>query len=60
MPKNIMYQIDRGIFFPWNRDTTKLSRLIQPLFDKVLRINGYEPKKILKQTPETVSFKDFT
>ena len=38
-------------FFPWNRDTTKLSRLIQPLFDKVLRINGYEPKKILKQTP---------
>lgn len=38
-------------FFPWNRDRTKLSRLIQPLFDKVLRINGYEPKKILKQTP---------
>ncbi len=39
-------------FFPWNKDKTNLSKLIQPLFNKVLTINGYSPEKIFKQTPK--------
>ena len=39
-------------FFPWNKDKFPLSKLVQPIFNYVVKMNGYDPKKILKQTPK--------
>jgi hypothetical protein len=38
-------------FFPWNKDNSKLTKLVQPVFNNVIKINGYDPKKILKKKP---------
>ena len=45
-----MSQIDHGIF-PWNNDKFNLVKLVQPIFNKVININGYNHKRILKNTP---------
>ena len=39
-------------FFPWNKDRTNLVKLIQPIFNYVINLNGYDPKLILKNTPK--------
>ncbi len=39
-------------FFPWNNDDTVLSQLMQPFFDQVILLNGYDPKEIIKNTPK--------
>tara|TARA_B100000795_G_scaffold268403_1_gene255283 strand:- start:151 stop:927 length:777 start_codon:yes stop_codon:yes gene_type:complete len=39
-------------FFPWNKDRTNLVKLIQPIFNHVINLNGYDPKLILKNTPK--------
>ena len=39
-------------FFPWNKDNTGLVKLVQPLFDNVLKINGFDPNKIKRKTPK--------
>ena len=39
-------------FFPWNYDKTGISTAIQPLFDQVLRLNGFNPAEIAKRTPK--------
>lgn len=39
-------------FFPWNKDKFNLVKLVQPIFNKVIRINGYNHTKILKNTPK--------
>jgi hypothetical protein len=39
-------------FFPWNKDRTNLVKLIQPIFNHVINLNGYDPKIILKNTPK--------
>ena len=38
-------------FFPWNKDNSKLTKLVQPIFNNVIRINGYDPKEIQKKKP---------
>lgn len=38
-------------FFPWNKDFSGLSNLVQSIFNKVIEINGYNPKKIFNSTP---------
>jgi len=45
--------VDRSFyFFPWNNDFSGLSVLVQPLFDQVCRINGFDPLEIIKRTPK--------
>lgn len=39
-------------FFPWNKDKTKLIELVQPVYNNVIKLNGYEPKDIKKKTPK--------
>lgn len=39
-------------FFPWNKDKFNLVKLVQPIFNKVININGYSHSKILKNTPK--------
>ena len=46
-------------FFPWNRDYSGLVRLVQPVFNKVIEINGYNPKKIIKNTPKDGTIQRF-
>ena len=52
--KNSEYAaVDRSFyFFPWNQDFSGLSALVQPLFDQVCRINGFDPLEIIKRTPK--------
>lgn len=38
-------------FFPWNNDKFNLVKLVQPIFNKVINLNGYNHKRILKNTP---------
>ena len=45
--------VDRSFyFFPWNKDFSGLSAGVQPLFDQVCRINGFDPSEIIKRTPK--------
>ena len=46
-------------FFPWNKDYSGLVKLVQPVFNKVVEINGYNPKKILKNTPKDGTIQRF-
>jgi len=39
-------------FFPWNKDKTKLSKLVQPIFNTITKINKYDPNEIIKFTPK--------
>jgi len=39
-------------FFPWNEDKSQISKLVQPTFNNIMKINGYDPKKIIKLTPK--------
>lgn len=51
--KDSYQAVDKSFyFFPWNEDSSGISKLIQPLFDQVLRLNGFEPSEIIKRTPK--------
>ena len=51
--KNEYIANDRSwYFFPWNEDKTKLSKLVQPIFNTITKINKYDPNKIVKFTPK--------
>ena len=39
-------------FFPWNKDKTGLVKLVQPVYNKVIGVNGYDPKLILSNSPK--------
>ena len=39
-------------FFPWNKDESGLVKLVQPIFNYVISLNGYNPKLILKNSPK--------
>ena len=39
-------------FFPWNKDKTNLTKLIQPIFNHIINMNSYDPSIILKNTPK--------
>lgn len=39
-------------FFPWNEDNHSVLKNFLPIFDYVLRMNGYEPSIIRRNTPK--------
>lgn len=39
-------------FFPWNKDKTNLVKLIQPIFNYVIGLNGHDASQIVKNTPK--------
>jgi hypothetical protein len=50
--KNFYQAEDKSwYFFPWNKDNSNLTKLVQPIFNNVIKINGYDPKKIVKKKP---------
>lgn len=38
-------------FFPWNKDECGAIKIFQKIFNLVIKINGYDPNEILKNTP---------
>lgn len=51
--KNSYQAVDKSFyFFPWNEDTSGISKLIQPLFNQVLLLNELNPSEIIKRTPK--------
>ena len=51
-PKRYIVSNKSWYFFPWNKDKTKLVKLVQPVYDNVIKLNGYDPKDIVKKTPK--------
>ena len=41
-------------FFPWNKDATGLSDLIEPFFNQIIKMNGYNTKTIKNNTPKDI------
>jgi len=39
-------------FFPWNIDKSGLCKLIQPIFNHAIKLNGFDHNVILKNTPK--------
>jgi len=39
-------------FFPWNEDKTGLVDLVQPVFNHIISLNGYDPKIIKENSPK--------
>ena len=50
---SIYEAVDKSFyFFPWNEDSTGISDLLQPLFNQVLRLNGFSPEEMVRRTPK--------
>ena len=39
-------------FFPWNNDKSGLCKLVQPIFNHAIELNGFDHRVILKNTPK--------
>ena len=60
-PKGGTYEaLDQSwYFFPWNKDKTGLTNILQDVFDQVIAMNGYNPSLIKKNTPKDIIIQRF-